>query len=166
MTFLMVSPFIGIIGNLQWFYDNPAKGLCLEQNGQLFQLAYLSDLSRRVPYEMLERSGHMRLIGIASLIRRIKERNALLQEIRSLLRAFDLLKRFVRYPGCQQDRRFLMGTEGRKVPGGKVTPNHSVPSAWVTGVALVSGPSTETLTFPFCLRKSKCQRLEEGQTGA
>jgi hypothetical protein len=39
---------------------------------------------------MLERSGHMRLIGIASLIRRIKERNTLLQEIRSLLRAFDL----------------------------------------------------------------------------
>jgi hypothetical protein len=38
----------------------------------------------------------MRLIGIASLIRRIKERNALLQEIRSLLRAFDLLNSFVR----------------------------------------------------------------------
>jgi hypothetical protein len=38
----------------------------------------------------------MRLIGIASLIHRIKERNALLQEIRSLFRAFDLLKSFVR----------------------------------------------------------------------
>src|SRR2546421_6670899 len=63
-------------------------------------------------------------------------------------------------------RRFLMDTEGRKVPSGNVTPNHSVPSTWVTGVALVNGPSTETLTLPFCPRKSRCQRLEAGQTGA
>ncbi len=44
-------------------------------------------------------------------------------------------------------RRFLTGTAGRKVPSGNVTPNQEIPSAWVTGVALVNGPSIETLTF-------------------
>src|SRR5436190_24269033 len=92
-----------MIGNLQRFYDTPAKGTCLEQNGQLVRLPDLSDVSRRVPDEMLECSGHMRLIGIASLIRRLKERNALLQESGSLLRAVDLRNRFVRYPGGQQE---------------------------------------------------------------
>ena len=60
-----------------------------------------SDLSRCVSNEVLERSGHMRLIGIASLIRCLKQRNAPIQESLSLLRAFDLRDHFVREPGCE-----------------------------------------------------------------
>src|SRR6266567_2637946 len=54
----------------------------------------------------------------------------------------------------------------RKLPRRNLITSYSVPSAWVFGVALVSGPSTETCILPFPLRRSIFQRLSAGQIGA
>jgi hypothetical protein len=58
---------IGIIARL--------KETVLYQTARLTQA---DDLSRRIPEKLLERSGQMRLIEIASLINGVEDRNSLL----------------------------------------------------------------------------------------
>ena len=76
--------------SLWHLHDNPARGPQLVQNGNLPTLAQLSDLCRRVPYPLFERSGQMRLIEIACLVNSAGDRFASLQEGYRPLGAFDL----------------------------------------------------------------------------
>jgi hypothetical protein len=50
----------------------------LVSNGKLLGLPQADDLSRRIPDKLLQRSGQVRLIEIASLINGVEDGNTLL----------------------------------------------------------------------------------------
>ena len=53
-----------------------AKGNRLVENGKLLRLIQTDDLGRRMAEKLLERSGQMRLIEIASLSNGVEDRTA------------------------------------------------------------------------------------------
>src|SRR5438270_4738531 len=67
-----------------------AQGGCLVSNGKLLGLPQADDLSRRIPDKLLQRSGQMRLIEIASLINGVEDRNPLLYEGQCMLSTYHL----------------------------------------------------------------------------
>ena len=68
-----------------------AQKLCLEQFGKSPGLACADNLRGRLSDQPLKGSGHMWLIGIASLINGIQNRHSLFQERYRLLNTLDLV---------------------------------------------------------------------------